>query len=141
MIVKGYRGDISLDEAELLANKGIYIVNAVCVGGREHAEYAYWKMVKSFSESKNIARNKHLELMLILSGKRQIKEAIKLCGVENAKEIAAVSESEFELPLVQDDSVLMCNAAKLKALGISHIEGYNMCDLFFENSAMLELER
>ncbi len=141
MIVKGYLGNISLNEAETLADKGIYVVNAMCVGGREHAEYAYWKMVKSFSESKNIARKRHLELLLILSGKRQIREAMKLCGVETAKEIVAISESEFELPLKRDDSVLMCNAEKLKALGISPIAGYDICDLFFENSAMLELER
>ncbi len=139
MIVKGYRGDISAEYAKDLASQGVFVFNAMCVGGKEHLIYAYTKAKRVFKRRKNIAHNFHLEIMLILSGRRQIKDAVKLCGVNHASEIAAISEMDFILPLKRDDSVLHCKKDKLRYLGVDRYG--NSCDLLFENSAMLELIR
>jgi len=140
MIVKGYIGNLSAEESQRLASQGIYVFNSLCVGCREHIEWAYYKMNKVFENKRNIARKRHLEMMLILSGKRQISEAITLCGSENADSIVAISEKEFEMPLKRDDSVIEFNPEKIKHLEIFEFP-HRGCDIFFENSAMLELER
>ena len=140
MIVKGYIGNLSAEDSQLFASKGIYVFNSLCVGCKEHVEWAYQKMKYAFENKKNIARKRHLEMMLILSGKRQIKEAIDLCGSEGADSIVAISEEDFEIPLRRDDSVIEFRADKMKHLGIPQFLQKG-CDLFFENSAMLELER
>ena len=140
MHVKGYRGKISAKQAEDFANHGIYVVNYLCVGSKDHAEYSYRKMKKVFERGENIAKKKHLELMLILSGRRQIRDAIELCGVENSEGIVAISEENFTLPLQEDPSLLECSLEKLKHLGIVQLRGKE-CDMFFENSALLELSR
>ncbi len=140
MIVKSYRGTVSAEEAEELANRGIYVVNHLCVGSREHAEYAFQKMQEVFKRGKNIAKKKHLELMLILSGRRQIREALALCGVENAEGVVAISSGDFYLPLEEDPALLECSPGKLEHLGIVPVREKE-CEMFFENSALLELSR
>ncbi len=139
MIVKGYRGEISAEYARDLASQGVFVFNAMCVGGKEHLIYTYNKAKRMFEKGKNIANNFHLEIMLILSGRRQIKDALDLCGVNNANEIAAISEVDFTLPLKRDDSVLNCKKEKLKYLGVDKYG--DSCDLLFENSALLDLIR
>lgn len=140
MIVKGYRGEISAEESQNLAARGIYVFNSLCIGCREHVEWAHEKATKSFENKKNIAKKKHLELMLILSGKRQISEALKFCGSIGVKSVVAISEKDFELPLQRDDKVLEFSEEKLRHLGIYPVKG-KKCELFFENSSLLELER
>ena len=141
MIIKGYRGSIGAEESKNLASQGIFVFNAMCVGGREHCEFAYTTAERMFSMGKNIAMRMHIEMMLILSGKRQISEALKLCSSEGADGIVAVSRQEFDLPMDRDDSVIQCTAEKLKYLGIKSVVKGKECDAFFENSAMLNLER
>ncbi len=142
MIVKGYIGRLSAEDSQLFASQGIYVFNSLCIGCREHIEWAYLKMNEVFENKKNIARKKHLEMMLILSGKRQISEAISLCGSEEANSIVAISENDFDIPLRSDDNVINFRPEKMKHLGIEAFEFPGKgCDLFFENSAMLELER
>ena len=139
MIVKGYLASIGPSEARVLASKGVFVFNSMCVGGREHLIYSYEKAKKAFDEGRNIANNFHIEIMLILSGRRQIKDAIELCGVRGDMKIAAISEMSFVLPYKRDDSVLECDGEKLKYLGLDKYG--SSCDLFFENSALLELLR
>ncbi len=141
MKVAGYRGTLSVEDAMGLANRGIYVVNAMCVGGRDHLIHAYNKARENFKSGKNIARNFHMELMLVLSGRRQIKDALALCGVENAKSVVAISDKNFHLSLKENDDVLLCSNKKLEYLGISAVVPGKECDAFFENSAMLEIER
>lgn len=141
MIVKGYRGKLSVDEAITHAENGIYVFNALAVGSREHLIYAYQKARKYFEEGKNIANKMHIEIMLILTGRRQIKDALNLAGMDGANEIAAISERDFELNLERDDSVLECREKKMEYLGIDTIVSGKECDAFFENSAMLHLHR
>ncbi len=139
MIVKGYRGNLSAEHSQELASRGIYVFNSLCVGCREHLEWAYMKANNAFEKKRNIAKKKHLEMMLILSGRRQIKEAIKLCGTKDADSIVAISKDEFEISLIRDDGVVEFTEAKIKYLGIQFTDA--KCDIMFENSAMLELER
>ena len=137
--MKGYRGKISDKKAMELASQGVFVFNAKCVGGGEHLEYAYLKAKEFFDKRKNIAKNFHIEVMLVLSGRRQIRDALSLCGTDSTEEIAAISEMDFVLPLKRDDPVLLCNQDKLKYLSIDSYG--DSCDLFFENSALLYLER
>ncbi len=139
MIIKGYHGEMSENTAKELASQGIFVFNAKCVGGKEHLECAYLKAKEYFENGKNIAKNFHLEIMLLLSGRRQIKDALFLCGTARAEDIAAISERDFILPLKRDDSILQCTPDKLKYLGLDKYG--DSCDLFFESSALLYLER
>ena len=139
MIIKGYRGEISETMAKELASQGVFVFNARCVGGKEHLEFSYIKAKEAFKSGNNIAKNFHLEIMLVLSGRRQIKDALSLCGINNVDKIAAISEMDFVLPLKRDDSILNCTEDKLKFLKIDRYG--DSCGLFFENSALLHLER
>ena len=141
MIVKGYRGEMSVEKANELAARGIYVFNAMSVGSREHLEYAYRKAKEAMESGKNIARKMHIEIMLVLTGRRQINTALQLAGVEGANTLAAISEESFELELDRDDSVLKCSTEKLDYLGIEHRVHGKECEAFFENSAMLHLHR
>ncbi len=141
MIVKGYRGKISVDEAITLADRGIYVFNALAVGCSEHLIYAYRKAKGYFERGENIASKMHIEIMLILTGRRQIKDALRLAGIDGAGEIAAISEKDFDLNLERDDSVLECKNKKIEYLGIDALVPGKECDAFFENSAMLHLHR
>ena len=144
MIIKGYKGTVSIEDAKKLSSKGVFVFNAMCVGGKEHIIYAYQKARESFRNGTSLSRSLHIEIMLYLTGKRQIREALSLCSVADAENIAAISEHDFELSLRRDDSVLDCSEAKLNFLGISinpEVVDGKICDLFLENSAMLELEK
>ena len=140
MIVKGYRGNLSLEKAKELAGQEIYVFNAKCIVGKEHLIYSYMKAKDAFERRINIAKNFHIEMMLILTGKRQIKEATKLADVSRANSVCAISHKDFEIELKRDDTVLECTKEKLEYLGIKKI-GDKPCDLAFENSALLYLER
>ncbi len=141
MIVKGYRGTMDVSRAIELADRGIYVFDARSVGSREHLLYAYTKAKENFEKGTNIAHKLHIEIMLVLTGRRQIRDAIALAGVEEANALVAISENEFEIQLERDDSVLDCNGEKLKYLGIEAIVPGKECDAFFENSAMLEIDK
>lgn len=142
MIVKGYVGKVGINEANKLSSQGIYVFNSLAVGGKEHLEYSFLKAKNAFERGINIANSLHIETMLILTGSRQIKTAIKLAGInENVNKIAAISEKNFELPLKRDDYVVKCTPQKLKYMGIDFIVPNKECDAFFENSAMLYLKR
>ncbi|NPA75793.1 MAG: hypothetical protein GXO25_06915 [Euryarchaeota archaeon] len=141
MFVKGYRGSITVEDARKLAEEGVYAVNCMCVGGKEHLIHAYTLAKENFKSGRNVARNFHFELMRILSGRRQIKDAVALCGTEQASCIAVISEKDFALDMPQDDAVLDCAPEKIDYLGITAVVQEKPCDAFFENSAMVELER
>ncbi len=141
MIVKGYRGSMEIDEIKSLAEKGIYVFNSKCIAGKEHLEYAYMKAKEAFERKENIAKSFHIEIMLILTGRRQINQALKLAGMDDAEAFGAIAEKDFELGYERDDSVLECTMEKIKYLGIEADIGDKTCELAFENSALLELER
>ncbi len=141
MIVKGYRGKMEIDEIKSLAERGIYVFNSRCIAGKEHLEYAYLKAKEVFERGKNIAKSFHIEIMLILTGSRQINTALRIAGMDDAESFGAISEEDFELQYPRDDSVLDCTQEKLKYLGIDVELEDKTCDLAFEKSALLELER
>ncbi len=141
MIVKGYRGCVKADDARALAERGIYLFNYLCVGCREHAEYSFNKASKLFEIGRNRAKNFHIEMMLILSGQRQIADAINLCGTESCEGVVAISKSEFELTLPRDDTLIDFKDKKLKHLNIDFTVKAHECEAFFENSAMGLVDR
>ncbi len=142
MIVKGYRGSLALEEIKALAARGIYVFNFKCVAGKEHLIYAYQKARRAFEKGNNIARDIHIEIMLILTGRRQIREALSLASAEKSEAFVAISEQPFELPYPEDDGLVSCSIDKLEYLGIEwNAREDTPCELAFENSALLELQR
>ena len=142
--VKGYRGKITLDDVKQLVSREIYLFNAKTVVGMEHLIYVYEKAKKVFREGRNIANNLHIEMMLILTGKRQIKEALTMASPVNTEEFVAISPEDFQLPFERDDRVIECKKEKLEHLGIqipAWMEKEKRCLFAFENSALLELVR
>ena len=142
MIIKGYKGKLSLEEIKRLASKNIYVFNPNCVVGKEHLIYAYKKAKDAFKKGKNIAREFHIELMLILTGRRQIDDALSLASLEYSKGFVAISEKDFDLPYPREDGLIECREEKLEHLGINvRVRRDKLCDLAFENSALIELQR
>ena len=141
MYVKGYRGNIDMKKSRELAEQEIYVFNSLCVGSKEHLIYAYAKAQENFKNGENVARNFHFEIMRILSGKRQIKDAVRLCGVDMAEKYVTVSENEFELPFQPDESAFECDEYKINYLGIKAKIPGKECEAFFENSAMVYLKK
>ncbi len=143
MIVKAYHGVLSLEEIRELASRNIFTFNSRAVMCRKHALYAYEKARRVFEKGTNIAKNLHIEMMLILTGKRQIKEALTLASAEGTESFVAISPHNFQLPYDEDEKLLTCSLEKAEYLGIEVPQGYldKLCELALENSALLELQR
>lgn len=75
--------------------KGIQVVDARYVAGREHLEFALAQAEKAFEQGSNISKDPMIELLVRASAQRQIKKALELFGVNNSREVYIIGE---ELP-------------------------------------------
>jgi len=83
--IMGLRNEIQLIQA----------VDANKIFGSIHLKSAIYRTYRALMNKKNIARNISLELLLRLSGRRQIHEAIDLLGVkEDTKNIILICSDE-----------------------------------------------
>jgi Uncharacterized conserved protein len=69
---------------DLSEDSVVQVVNADFIVGREHVEFAVKKALNSFKSGKNISRDLSIEIMLYLSGKRNIDKAMGI-GVKKGK--------------------------------------------------------
>lgn len=69
---------------DLSEDSVVQVVNADFIVGREHVEFAVKKALDSFKSGKNISRDLSIEIMLYLSGKRNIDKAMEI-GVKKGK--------------------------------------------------------
>ncbi len=77
----------------------LQIIRLDYVASKEHILSALWHALKSFENQRNISRSLETELLLYLSGQRQIKQAIELMGIQTPSDKAAlviVSTEEFK---------------------------------------------
>jgi len=67
----------------------VQAVNADCIAGRAHIEFAADRAVEAFKEKRNLARDLGMEIMLYLRGRRQIEKALEI-GVHPGKNNVAI---------------------------------------------------
>ncbi len=77
---------------------GIQIVDARLVAEKEHVEHAIAQAIKAFKRGKNIARDILVEVLVRLSGQRQIKYAIEKFGLKsNVQDVVVISTNKNRL--------------------------------------------
>jgi len=134
------------DKIDRLKNNYSYqIFDAKAIGGIEHLYFAAVNALKAFNQGLNISKTFSLELLLYVSGQRQISKAIEMVGVKNdTKEIALViivqdkeiaSKANVSLSKIiggtRDDSVLEIH----DPVSISELYGL---DNFYDNITTLK---
>ncbi|PMP75912.1 MAG: hypothetical protein C0180_00040 [Aciduliprofundum sp.] len=73
----------------------LVIINAEKVISSKLVESAYLKAKRSFEEGTNISRDMGTEVMLYLSGNRQVSEAIRNYGIGDSEIYYIIAEGEF----------------------------------------------
>ena len=78
-------GVIFRDMEELSRENGLHMqcLDPALILGRRHLDTAFVNAVANFSSGKNFTRSFPVELVLMLSGQRQIKEAFALFGISS----------------------------------------------------------
>ena len=69
------------EEQKLPSNHTLLIIDAEAVAGTTHLKACIKFAIKSFSQKNNLARNLNTEIMLYLSGNRQISKAFPKVGI------------------------------------------------------------
>ncbi len=84
------------DKINRLKNNYSYqIFDAKVIGGIEHLYFAAVNAFKAFNQGLNISKTFSLELLLYVSGQRQISKAIEMVGIKcYTKEVALVIVAE-----------------------------------------------
>ena len=131
---------------------GGQIIDADMVFGRTHIITSYEHAKRAFDEERNSSRSLAMEVLLYMSGERQISTAIEKMGIKDGTTefcIVLLGEADIEdlvhdLGLKEDDSVLEGNTSKLEAFGISQREMdtvpvERVFDLVLERVAMVDL--
>lgn len=121
--------DSILDFVE--SKKQTQIVGSKTVFGKTHVIHSVNQTLKAFRNNENVSKNQNIEFLIRLSGRRQIKEALKICEPtqksvfvswnKNAKrifisfkerfkfrEIALQKVSEKELKEALERSAMVC---------------------------------
>ena len=128
------------------------IIDADMVFGRTHVITSYEHAKRAFDEERNASRSLAMEVLLYMSGERQISTAIEKMGIKDGTRefcIVLLGEADIEgliqhLGVKKDDSVLEGDISKLRAFGISQREmdtlpEENVFDLVLERVAMVDL--
>ncbi|MEM2839204.1 MAG: KEOPS complex subunit Cgi121 [Thermoplasmata archaeon] len=106
----------------------IQLIDSKKIFGRDHLRAAFEKTVRSFRSERNVSDSPVTEMMLYLSGCRQIQEALDAIGLkEQSKSLILLSDREPGdisklLSLEEDESVLSPEGKDVRSLGISDIE-------------------
>ena len=136
-------------------------LDATSVCGRVHLESAHLHAVRAMGRGDNLARTLLIEWVLCAAGVRQVDVALRRVGVRTGTgsfaimlvadddavpeegQVAAVLEAAG---LRRDDTVLECDEAALRTLGVGDAElaavpRERWPELALERVALLELER
>ena len=142
----------------------IVAVDAGYVCGKDHIVSAYRHAVRAFEEGRNSMKKFSMELLLYISGERQIKNAIRKIGIKDGIENVVfifmdasdyenlngkISEDEAlkiveELGFGIDNDVLKPSREKLRAMGFGDEEMETVgkdkySDLILEKVAMVDI--
>lgn len=141
--------------------------DASLIASWEHVVFSAFNAIKAFEAGRNIAKNLGMEVLVRLSGQRQISVALKLMGLkEECKELGiviigesrerveeAIHHAVEKLGLMEDDSTLELNSEKAErirevfGIGSEELESVPAKNYFealvkccVERSALLMLE-
>ncbi len=134
-------------ELEESLGEDFQIMNSEYIFYPEQLISAVKNALRSFERGENISNKLRVEILLYLSGRRQIREAISLLGYEGG-EGYLLTWSESEIPRwldVLDFQWSKMSKEKLRKLGISQEEisasGASWKDLPLELIALLDVEK
>jgi len=177
LVVVGFK-DVKIDNTdkffrdirEKTRNACIQFFDATLIAGREHLRFAALNSLNAFKNNLNISSSLAMETLLFASAQHQIKDAIKLLGIQpQSHQIAVLVLAETQdkaswilesiyrlLPGKRDDSVVELSNAKVDGLKkwfrISDLEleakteregaeTEALLDLVIEHMALLATER
>lgn len=153
-----------------IGNACVQFFNADLIAGQAHLRFAVMNALLAFRNKVNISNSLAMETLLYASAQRQIKDALKLMGVNpNSKRVAVLILTETQnqgatvlesvsklLQGKRDDSVVELSKGKIdglmKLFGISTMEleaktekkgaeGEALLDLIIEHMALLVTQR
>ena len=130
----------------------VQLVDSRKIFGRDHLRAAFEKAVRSFKSEQNVSDSLVTEMMLYLSGCRQIQEALDAIGLkERPKSLVVLSDKEPDdlsafLSLEEDESVLSPEGKDVRCMGISDLEistvrEKNKIDLVLERVASVDIKK
>lgn len=125
--IEGYRGVVG-DVKALLATvpKGVQLLRADRVFGREHVEHAAKLAERAVGEGRARAADVQTELVLYAAGLRQVGKALSFLGLEpGVSSVVVVSWGPHWSPpsaWVRDDAVIEGDVGVLDAFGVSAVE-------------------
>lgn len=84
--------DLYLQKLKSVQESSTYlqILDPTLIISERHLQIAIYHTLKSFEQKRNIARDKTTELLLRISGKNQISDAIRLYGVKPSTSIILI---------------------------------------------------
>lgn len=130
----------------------IQLVDADKIFGADHLRAAFEKAARAFSSMENVSESISTEMMLYLSGCRQIQEALEVIGLGNKPEkIIVIVDKEFQdlhaqFSLEEDDSVLSPEGKDIKCLRVADAEIATVkedrkVDLVLEKVASVDIKK
>jgi tRNA threonylcarbamoyladenosine modification (KEOPS) complex Cgi121 subunit len=79
-------------DVEALKRYKIQLLDARCLAGREHLEFAVEQAKKAFERRENISSDFLIEVLVRASATRQIKVALERLGIGDSREVIAIAE-------------------------------------------------
>ena len=83
-----------LNKEILEDHKDIQLLDPKLVAGREHIEFAASQAEKAFKRNENISNDPLIEIMVRMSGQRQISKAFEMFGLNDSKKAVLISKKE-----------------------------------------------
>ena len=142
----------SSDEFGKERKASIQLIDADKVFGTDHLHSALEKAVRAFKSGENVSDTLVTEMMLYLSGCRQIHEALDSIGLREGSEkiVILIDKDVRDLPaqfsLKEDDSVLSPKGKDIRYMGITDVEAATArenrrIDLVLERVASVDIKK
>lgn len=140
------------DRLEKTLSISIQLIDADKIFGADHLRAAFEKAARAFSSNENLSESISTEVMLYLSGCRQIQEALEVIGLADKPErIIVIVDKELQdlhaqFSLEEDDSVLSPEGKDIRCLRVADAEIATVkedrkVDLVLEKVASLDIKK
>lgn len=152
-VLCGVRGVLYKEAGSLMSvDRRVQLIDAEVVFGPGHVESAVAHASRAFEQKRNTCRELRAELMLYLSGERQISTAIKVAGIKKGTKRCAMLVLDpkkgepgsiiKKMGWRRDDRLLSAKGKRLSRLGISKDEIRSTdrpLDLALERVALVDI--
>jgi KEOPS complex subunit Cgi121 len=106
---------------EDIDKRGVQLIDLSYVAGKGHIEFAIDQAKRAFERRTNISDDIFVEVLVRMSGQRQIKKAIQLFGLKDSKEVAVIFEGKHEDFFIpsgcsRDDSIFRIDQKKYERI-------------------------